>query len=395
MGSNAEFAINNVDFGKTVSRAEHLGLRDLAVIAWRDLEAPDSGGSQEHLTQVSQHWTNAGLSVNIRTAGVQGLPAQVERNGTKVIRKGGRVSVFPGAAFQVLRGGLGSADGVIDVFQGMPFLSPLWTRRPRVGLIHHCHMGTWSDLAPIGLAQLGYCIERFAIRHIYRSTPLVTLSPSSAEEIVKCMKIKPEQLRVGPVGIDSDFIPDATSGETEVPLVVAGGRFMPPKGFDRIPAILSSVKKKIPALQAVIFGDGPEKSRIESQIQKYSAEDWITLPGFISRGDQVSLYQKAKLLIAPSRREGWNMTITEAAACGTPAVATKIPGHLDAVMNQQTGYLVENDYEMAEAIIAGLSDESKRIEMRKNSLEHAQKFRWEHTAAIILNALCDDAESRT
>ena len=43
MGSNAEFAINNVDFGKTVSRAEHLGLRDLAVIAWRDLEAPDSG----------------------------------------------------------------------------------------------------------------------------------------------------------------------------------------------------------------------------------------------------------------------------------------------------------------------------------------------------------------
>ena len=395
MGSNAEFAINNVDFGKTVSRAEHLGLRDLAVIAWRDLEAPDSGGSEEHLTQVSQHWTNAGLSVNIRTAGVQGLPAQVERNGSKVIRKGGRVSIFPGAAFQVLRGGLGSADGVIDVFQGMPFLSPLWTRRPRVGLIHHCHMGTWSDLAPIGLAQLGYCIERFAIRHIYRSTPLVTLSPSSAEEIVKCMKIKPEQLRVGPVGIDSDFIPDTTSGEAEILLVVAGGRFMPPKGFDRIPAILSSVKKKIPALQAVIFGDGPEKSRIESQIQKHSAEDWITLPGFISREDQVSLYQKAKLLIAPSRREGWNMTITEAAACGTPAVATKIPGHLDAVMNQQTGYLVENDYEMAEAIIAGLSDESKRIEMRKNSLEHAQKFRWEHTAAIILNALCDDAESRT
>ena len=395
MGSNAEFAIKNVDFEKTVSRAEHLGLRDLAVIAWRDLEAPDSGGSEEHLTQVSQHWTNAGLSVNIRTAGVQGLPAQAERNGSKVIRKGGRVSVFPGAAFQVLRGGLGPADGVIDVFQGMPFLSPLWTRRPRVGLIHHCHMGTWSDLAPIGLAQLGYCIERFAIRHIYQSTPLVTLSPSSAEEIVKCMKIKPEQLRVGPVGIDSDFIPDITSGETEIPLVVAGGRFMPPKGFDRIPAILSSVKKKIPALQAVIFGDGPEKSRIESQIQKYSAEDWITLPGFISRENQVSLYQKAKLLIAPSRREGWNMTITEAAACGTPAVATKIPGHLDAVMNQQTGYLVENDYEMAEAIIAGLSDESKRIEMRKNSLEHAQKFRWEHTAAIILNALCDDAESRT
>ena len=150
MGSNAEFAIKNVDFGKTVSRAEHLGLRDLAVIAWRDLEAPDSGGSEEHLTQVSQHWTNAGLSVNIRTAGVQGLPAQVERNGSKVIRKGGRVSIFPGAAVQVLRGGLGSADGVIDVFQGMPFLSPLWTRRPRVGLIHHCHMGTWSDLAPIG-----------------------------------------------------------------------------------------------------------------------------------------------------------------------------------------------------------------------------------------------------
>ena len=394
MGSKKEFNNEQVNLHETAFRAERLGLKDLAIIAWRDLEAPDSGGSEEHLTQVARCWAQVGISPSIRTAAVQGLPTKIERNGSKITRRGGRVSIFPGAAFQTLRGGLGPADGIIDVFQGMPFLSPLWTRRPRVGLIHHCHMGTWSDLAPIGLAQFGYFIERFAIRQVYRSTPLVTLSPSSADEIVKCMKVDPKQLRVGPVGISPDFIPDPSAKKNSAPLVVAGGRFMSPKGFDRLPAALSLVKEKIPLLEAVIFGDGPEKPKIESEIQKYGAEDWITLPGFIERKDQVKLYQKAKLLVAPSRREGWNMTITEAAACGTPSVATRIPGHLDAVIDQKTGLLIESDTEMADAVTSVLSDDNKRLQMEISAVEHARKFHWDHTAAIILNALCDDAESR-
>ena len=394
MASEIQFDVKKIDLDKAAARAKSLNLKDLAVVAWRDIEAPDAGGSEEHLTQVSRCLVDAGISISIRTAAVEGLPAEIERDGSKIIRKGGRVSVFPGAALQVLRGNLGPVDGVVDVFQGMPFLSPLWTRHPRVGLVHHCHMGTWRDLAPMGLAQVGYCIERFAVRHIYRSTPLVTLSSSSAEEIVRSMKVNPKQLRVGPVGISPDFTSNFSHKKSSIPLVVAGGRFTPPKRFDQIPKILFSVKEKIPSLQAVIFGDGPERSNIELQVRKYSAEDWITLPGFVDRKYQVQLYQRAKLLIAPSRREGWNMTITEAAACGTPAVATKIPGHLDAVVDQQTGFLVEDDNEMVESIISGLSDEEKRLQMKKNALEHSKKFRWDHTAAVILNALCDDAESR-
>ena len=394
MDSKIGFNDEHIDLNETASRAERLGLKELAIIAWRDLEASDSGGSEEHLNQVARCWAQVGLSTNIRTAAVKGLPSEVERNGSKITRRGGRVSIFPGAAFQTLRGGLGAADGIVDVFQGMPFLSPLWTRRPRVGLIHHCHMGTWSDLAPIGLAQFGYLIERFVIRKVYQSTPLVTLSSSSAAEIVKCMKVSPQQLRVGPVGISPDFTASISTQKDFIPLVVAGGRFMPPKGFDRLPAILSLVKEKIPSLKVIIFGDGPERSTIESEIRKYEAENWIDLPGFIERKDQIQLYQRANLLVAPSRREGWNMTITEAAACGTSSVASKIPGHLDAVIDQETGLLVEDDTEMVEAVITALLDDNQRSKMEVNAVKHAKNFQWDYTAAIILNALCDDAESR-
>ncbi len=88
------------------------------------------------------------------------------------------------------------------------------------------------------------------------------------------------------------------------------------------------------------------------------------------------------------------MTITEAAACGTPSVATRIPGHLDAVIDQETGLLVESDTEMTNAVTSILLDDNKRSQMEISAVEHAKKFHWDYTAAIILNALCDDAESR-
>ena len=378
---------------EVVERARRLGIRHVVAVTWRDLDAPDAGGSEVHLAEVTRRWADAGLDVSVRAAAVPDGPRSVTRNGVEVHRRGGRVGVFPGAALDTLRGRLGPADGVVDVFHGMPFLVPLWTRRPRVAVAHHCHIGTWRDLAPPGLAQIGHLTERFGVRAVYRRTPIVTLSPSSAAEITEHMGVAADRLRIGPVGVDDNYDVDPGVPRSERPLVVAGGRFMPPKGLDLLPGLLAAVRERVPDLEAVVFGDGPGRAAVAAEVAERGAGGWLRLAGFVDRDEQIDLYRRAWLLAAPSRREGWNMTITEAAACGTPAVVTRIPGHVDAVVDGETGRLADIGA-LAPTIAEVLSDEGQRRRLAAGAVARARRFRWEHTAAVILDALCDDAERR-
>jgi len=149
----------------------------------------------------------------------------------------------------------------------------------------------------------------------------------------------------------------------------------------------------VPDLEAVVFGDGPGRAAVAAEVAERGAGGWLRLAGFVDRDEQIDLYRRAWLLAAPSRREGWNMTITEAAACGTPAVVTRIPGHVDAVVDGETGRLADIGA-LAPTIAEVLSDEGQRRRLAAGAVARARRFRWEHTAAVILDALCDDAERR-
>jgi glycosyltransferase involved in cell wall biosynthesis len=96
------------------------------------------------------------------------------------------------------------------------------------------------------------------------------------------------------------------------------------------------------------------------------------------------------VVASASAREGWNMSLTEAAACGTPAVATRISGHMDAVVHGEKGLLVEPD-ELGPALDQVLSDPDLRERMSKAALAHAGRFTWEATALGTLTALAEEA----
>ena len=84
------------------------------------------------------------------------------------------------------------------------------------------------------------------------------------------------------------------------------------------------------------------------------------------------------------------MSLTEAAACGTPSVATRISGHMDAVVHGETGLLVE-PAELGPAIDQVLSDADLRERMAAAALRHAGRFTWEATALGTLTALAEEA----
>ena len=64
----------------------------------------------------------------MRTSYAAGHPQVSWRDGYRVIRKAGRYLVFPRAAFSEMMGWHGGRDGLVEIWNGMPFFSPLWAR---------------------------------------------------------------------------------------------------------------------------------------------------------------------------------------------------------------------------------------------------------------------------
>ncbi|HWD51896.1 MAG TPA: glycosyltransferase family 4 protein [Acidimicrobiales bacterium] len=372
--------------------AADAGLRRVDVVAWRDFDDPEAGGSELHANQILSAWAAAGLDITLTTSSVPEARAVSRREGYRVVRRAGRYAVFPRTLLAGALGRLGSGDGLVEVWNGMPFFSPLWARCPRITFLHHVHAEMWGMVLPRGLATVGNTVEHRLAPPIYRRSRIVTLSSSSKAEIVDRLGIPAEQVVVCPPGVDPRFVP---GGErSEPPMVVAVGRLVPVKRFEVMIEALVRVKRRHPDLVAVIAGEGYERLRLEDLIRARGAESWISLPGYVEDDDLVGLYRAAWVVASSSLREGWGMTVTEAGACGTPSVASRISGHRDAVIDDRSGLLFDDADGMADALDAVIADEILRKRLGIGAFEHASQFTWEAAARGALAVLASEARAR-
>ena len=368
---------------------EQSGLTRVHFLAWRDLADPEAGGSEVHADKVAEAWARAGLDVTMRTAAAPGQKAYGKRNGYSVVRKAGRYSVFPRTALSGAIGRTGPRDGLVEIWNGMPFFSPVWARCPRIVFLHHVHAEMWRMVLPPRLARVGETIEFRAAPPFYRSTQIVTLSQSSRDEIIDLLKMPPQNVTVVPPGIDSMYRPGGT--RSPHPLVVAVGRLVPVKRPGELVAALLETKRSVPALEAVIVGEGYERDALEAQVRAAGAQSWLRLPGRVSDSELVELYRKAWVLTSASAREGWGMTLTEAAACGTPAVVTDIAGHRDSADPGVSGILVPQPADLSPALVRVLTDPDERARLSTGALKHASRFTWEATARDTFQVLAAEA----
>lgn len=372
--------------------ADEVGITRIHALAWRELGDPEAGGSEIHAHEVFRRWAAAGLAVTLRTSAVAGQPVHHLRDGYRTIRRAGRYSVFPRAALSAASGRMGPRDAVVEIWNGVPFLSPLWARRPRIVILHHVHGPMWQMALGPKLGAVGEFMERRIAPWFYRGTDIVTLSSSSRDELVEDLGFSPDRIRIVPPGIDARF--RVGDQKADHPLVVAVGRLVPVKRFDALIRSAAAIKDRHPGLQLVIAGEGYERPMLEAEIERLGAADWIALPGRVADADLVDLLQRAWVVASSSAVEGWGMTLTEAAACGTPAVATRTTGHLDAVVDGVTGILADDDDGISHALNRVLGDEELRKELASAALEHAQRFTWDATAEAVFAALADDARAR-
>jgi glycosyltransferase involved in cell wall biosynthesis len=371
------------DLRHDADRLVALGVRRVHVLAWRDLDDPDAGGSEVHADECERRWADAGLEVLHRTSAGVGLPAEAERNGYRVVRRGSRYSVFPRAAVSELAGRMGDSDALVEIMNGVPFFSPLWYRGPRMLFLHHVHGPMWDQILPGPLATVGRNMESRLSPPIYRRGWTGTPSEATREELIE-LGFTPDRVVAVPNGTDPAFTP---GGErTPNPSVVAVARLAPVKRLGLLIDAVAEARQAVPDATLTIVGDGPERAALDAQVDRLGAHDWVQFVGRVEHSDLIDLYRRSWIVASASLAEGWGLSLTEAGGCATPAVATDIRGHRSSVVDGKTG-LLARPADLGGAIARVLSDPELRIQLGTAAERRVRSMTWDATAAGVLSVL--------
>lgn len=376
---------------RMVELADQAGVRRIHMLGWRDLDDDEAGGSEVHASTVAALWAQAGLEITMRSSASVGRSAVGFRDGYRVVRRGSRYGVFPRAAAAEITGRHGPCDALVEIWNGMPFASPLWWRGPHAVWLHHVHGPMWNMALGDTLGRVGRLLEERLAPPLYRRVPVVTLSQSSEAELIDELGFDRARIGVVEPGIDARYSPGGSRSDT--PLVVAVGRLAPVKRFPMLIRAAARARERIGDLQLVIVGEGYTRPDVVATIDEVGGHDWVRLAGHVSDDELIGLYRSAWCVASASEREGWGMTLTEAAACGTPAVVTNIAGHSDATRDELSGLLCDGEEGLTDGLVRLLGDATLRARLQAGALARAAELTWEHTAIANLEVLCTGSVS--
>src|SRR5262245_30072337 len=328
-------------------------------------------------------WSAAGLDVLHRTSAAVGAAAEGRRHGYAVIRRGGRYGVFPRAAAAEVLGRMGRSDALIEVWNGVPWFSPLWYRRPRLTIVHHIHGPMWNQVMPPPMAAMGRALEARIAPPLYRHGATVTPSESTRQELLE-LGFRPDRVTAVPNGVEEYFTPGGQ--RAEAPLVLAVGRFAPVKRFHLALEAARAARQAVPDLQMRLVGDGPLAGELHRWVADHDASEWVDFAGYVERRRLPDEYRRAWVVLSASLAEGWGLALTEAAACGTPAVATDIRGHRSSVLDGETGLLAAPE-RLGDRLATVLRDRPLRERLGDAARERVRTLTWERTATGVLAVL--------
>jgi glycosyltransferase involved in cell wall biosynthesis len=155
--------------------------------------------------------------------------------------------------------------------------------------------------------------------------------------------------------------------------------------------VLANLAPDFPNLHLDVIGwsRGGLHQYLFEQATQLGIRSRVTFHGPVSEKEKVELLQRAWVLLQPSEREGWSLAVIEAAACGTPAVATAVGGMRESVKNEVSGLLVPygDKQALAEATKRVIADTDLRNRLSAEAIKWAQEFSWERYTKEVLDIL--------
>ncbi|MFA9288657.1 MAG: glycosyltransferase [Weeksellaceae bacterium] len=359
---------------------------NILMFNWRDTKHVWAGGAETYVQGMAAEFVKTGHRVTI-FCGNDGHSKRYEViDGVQIIRRGGFFTVYIWAFLYYILRLRGKFDIIIESVNGVPFFTPLYTRIPKVAVIHHIHQEVFREHLPTPLAVIACFLEAQLMPRFYRNTQIVTVSQSTKNSLDKIGFHNDDAVIVYP-GIDiADY---KTQKKTKKPSILYLGRLKKYKSIDVVIEAMTDIIKKYPDARLTIAGFGEYQTQLEDLTFKLGLEDFIDFTGKVNEKKKNALLAESWVFVQPSFMEGWGITVIEANASGTAVIASDVPGLRDSVRDEKTGFLIRyrdvNGF--AEAMIKVIGDSKLRTQLEKNGTQWAKNFTWEMSARKMLEVV--------
>jgi glycosyltransferase involved in cell wall biosynthesis len=358
----------------------HQPLR-LLVVNWQDRLNPRAGGAEIHLHEIFGRLAARGHQVTLLCSGWPGAPAREVVDGMELHRVGDR-HTFALHARRYHERHLRPRpfDRLIEDLNKIPLNTPGWRGAPVLLLVHHLFGATAFRSASPPVAAATWLLER-AIPRWYRGLPVHAVSESTAADLAR-RGLSRERMRVIPNGVDLEYFSPAPVERSPEPLLLYLGRLQRYKRADLPLRALAELQRRGVYARMVIAGRGPDRRRLERLAQRLGVSARVEFAGFVSEEEKRKLFRAAWIHLLTSGKEGWGISNLEAAACGTPTVASDSPGLRDSVSPGVSGQLVPHgDVPALVSTLQGLlGDAAHLAALERGSRRFAERFSWEASA---------------
>ena len=174
------------------------------------------------------------------------------------------------------------------------------------------------------------------------------------------------------------------------------GRLVPHKQVELAIDLLPALASRFPDLVLHVVGSGYWRQQLEQHARLSGVEDRVVFHGFVDEDTKHRLLAQSWLMVMPSQKEGWGLTIVEAGTHSVPAVAFRDSGGpTESIVSGETGRLADSFEEMTEQVAALLADPCLRTKYGANALAHATSFDWSTSAERLGEVLVEVARPRT
>lgn len=192
----------------------------------------------------------------------------------------------------------------------------------------------WREyLGPIG-GRIGAAVQRACLRIPQRAFCFAHLTAG---------RLREQRVRGEVTVLEGEYEGGLEPHEPRAaePLVVFAGRHIPEKQVPALVPAIEVARERVPGLRGVIFGDGPERGRVLSEIDARDLREVVEAPGFVDGATVEETLSRALCMVLPSRREGYGLIVIEAASMGVPSVVVRSPDNAatDLVADGENGFV--------------------------------------------------------